>query len=224
MSLELELATPRVVKTPTTLALRSVETSLTIAEWTQVGARLAKVPNSWMWWLGDWFVMGEKTYGSTYAEAMEITELAYQTLKNAAYVARNVPPSLRRDGLSWYHHFAVAPLNAREQKLWLDRALAEGWSVHALRAELRKTRELESPERVELERELRFVATTERAERWHAAASMAGVPFDDWAAEALDFAARRDEFVHGGDTSVVAATSENVRAAIEATRHGEAAA
>lgn len=190
----LDVATPEIAgryeATPLGLVLRKgrqMDVSLSIGEWSEIGRQLGAAGNGLLWCIGDWFVMGERSYGSTYTEAIAITGYAYQTLADCAYVASRV--SRRDENLSFAHHRAVAPLAPAEQREWLERAKAEGWTREQLRRAIAGTLEPEAPERVQIERELKLVATTERAERWQAAAERAEMDFSDWAANVLDEAA-----------------------------------
>jgi len=56
-----------------------------------------------------------------------------------AWVASQFDLSLRSDKLTWSHHVLLAPLDADEQKRWLEHAQDQRLSVADLRAELRRT-------------------------------------------------------------------------------------
>ena len=43
--------------------------------------------------------------------------------------------------LSWSHHRAVAVLESHEQPEWLQKAIAENWSVRELKAAIKQSRE-----------------------------------------------------------------------------------
>lgn len=180
-----DLGTTRVVATSTSLRLKSEAVSATMAELAEVGRRLGAVKDALPWWIGDWFVMAETTFGSTYTDAEKITGLGYQALADIAYVCRAVDFSRRRENLSFTHHREVAPLAPWAQVQWLDVAESEGLSAMRLRARIAGDREL--PEAAPAH--LRLTAAPERAERWKLAAERAGVEFDQWAADALDKAA-----------------------------------
>lgn len=106
---------------------------LSFEEWDAIGKTLNRMNHSVMWWLGDWLNYGERTYGETYAQAVEATGYQTQTLQNAAYVASAVPPSRRREGLTWSHHAEVASKEPDEQVAYLERAQDEHLSVRELR-------------------------------------------------------------------------------------------
>ncbi len=53
-------------------------------------------------------MFGERRFGTRYRSAIEATDLDYQTLRNYAWVARNVDAGRRREELSFQHHAEVA--------------------------------------------------------------------------------------------------------------------
>jgi hypothetical protein len=137
------------------------------------------------WALGDWLVFGRQHYPSRYRDALDATQLDYQTLRNYAWVAGRIPPSRRRDTLSFQHHATVASLSEVEQELWLSRADRLGWSRSRLRTELaaRDTRE-HDPSVV-----LRIAVTAPREARWRQAATASDKGLGDWLAQTVDAAA-----------------------------------
>lgn len=109
--------------------------------WKPLGAGLSVVGSAYRWWLGDWMVYGENTYGDKYGdkyeEALEMTGLAYQTLANIRWIALRFPVSRRRENLSWSHHEVVASFPDEEAEKWLDLAEEQRWSVMELRQAIR---------------------------------------------------------------------------------------
>lgn len=64
-----------------------------------------------MWWIGDWLRYGERKWGEKYSKAIDVTDLAYQSLVNAKNVAEKFSDfNRRRLNLSWSHHSEVAAL------------------------------------------------------------------------------------------------------------------
>ncbi|MFC7904244.1 LmbU family transcriptional regulator [Streptomyces griseoincarnatus] len=115
--------------------------------WEQIGANLRELVNSSAWWLADWLIFGEATYGwRRYKEAIERTGLDYQTLRNYAWVARRFEHDRRRDGLSFAHHAEVARLSPPEQDYWLRKAEQQKWSRNELRRALRASLAAQSGE------------------------------------------------------------------------------
>lgn len=109
---------------------------LSFAQWLKIGNQLASLTTSTAWCLGDWLVYGEMAFTGRYREAIAQTSLDYQTLRNYAWVAKQVPLSRRRDRLSFSHHAEVAALSEPEQDFWLRRAEELAWSRNRLRREV----------------------------------------------------------------------------------------
>lgn len=105
-------------------------------DWRAALRKLAPLDRGASFWLGDLLAFGESRYGEKYAAAAEETGLSVQTLKNRAWVSRHVPN--RRQELSYSCHRLVANIKDEdEQRLWLDRAVEEGWNSAELAKELR---------------------------------------------------------------------------------------
>ena len=115
---------------------------LAFADWRDAGRRLRAMDGAIQWWVGDWLMYGERTYGGRYAEALEATDYSYKTLRNSAYVSSHVDLSRRRDMLSHSHHAEIAPLPPAEQDKWLDRAVAKRWTRAKLRDLVQKETKL----------------------------------------------------------------------------------
>ncbi|MEI5102892.1 LmbU family transcriptional regulator [Streptomyces sp. PmtG] len=106
--------------------------------WERIGSSLRELANSSAWWLGDWLIFGETTYGwRRYREAIDRTGLDYQTLRNYAWVARRFERHRRRGDLSFAHHAEVTRLSPPEQDYWLREAEQRKWSRNELRRVVR---------------------------------------------------------------------------------------
>lgn len=105
-------------------------------EWAEVGETLKTIESGVQFWIGDWCNYGEAAYGQKYSQFLEVKE--YQTLRNYAWVAKEIKMSRRRDILSFSHHLEVANLEPDEQNEWLDQAERENLSVRQLRREIKK--------------------------------------------------------------------------------------
>lgn len=94
------------------------------------------------WWLADWLRYGEKRadWKERLDDALDATGYTMKTLQNAKYLGENVSPSHRREDLDFSTHFEVAPLHPKEQKEWLEKAVAEGWSRSELRRHIRASK------------------------------------------------------------------------------------
>lgn len=106
-------------------------------DWMTLGHILKRIEGSLQWLIGDWCVAGERIYGVTYEQIAAEFGYEKQTLWTYAWVARQVKRSIRIDQLSFSHHRLVAALEAEaDQRAWLEKAAAEGWSLVKLRREL----------------------------------------------------------------------------------------
>lgn len=121
--------------TPTQLKL--VDSEMPFERWEALGLFLGRVSRSSRWWIGDWLNFGEAVYGEKYAAAAEETGLEPGTLIHYSYVARQVPPSRRKEQLPFSSHALVAPLEPKEQREWLNKAVKEGWTRAEFRDALR---------------------------------------------------------------------------------------
>ncbi len=97
------------------------------------------ITKSLQWIIGDWVAYGEDKLDFTYQELAYITGYKAKTLRNFAYVARNVPMSLRKDTLNFGHHSLVAALPEHQQLSWLDYAIRHKLPVAKLRMEIAGT-------------------------------------------------------------------------------------
>ncbi len=122
---------PKFSITPTGIRFNE---ELTFEEWDALGQKLAPIGKSIGFIIGDWINYGEGRYGGKYEEALERSGMAYQTLRNYAYVARRVEMSLRKDNLDLHHHLVVAKLKTPDEKqYWLDMAEKHKLGIRRLR-------------------------------------------------------------------------------------------
>jgi hypothetical protein len=121
--------------------------------WIETGRRFGRerlghqrAGSQMMWEVGDWLVGGEdrvlrhEQRQSIRELAAQLTGYAKHTLSMAVSVSRKVPPSMRIEGLSWWHHLVVANLQPEQQTEWLTQAAEQEWTVRKLRHELRAGR------------------------------------------------------------------------------------
>lgn len=173
-------------------SIRTTRTALVLREelgfeaWCDVGLHLAQVADGACWWIGDWLIYGQQAFPDRYRRAIAATGLEYQTLKNYAWVAAAIPPSRRRDRLSFGHHAELAALTPDEQDAWLDRVEAQGLSRNELRRQVRAARQAAFERQVVT---LALSVPTDRHERWSAAASSHQHSLFDWIQSVLDRAA-----------------------------------
>lgn len=166
-------------------------------KWLGVGGYLSDVYSSSAWCLGDWLVYGETAFSGRYQDAVKLTRLDYQTLRNHAWVARRFPMSRRRAGLSFTHHAEVAALSEPEQEFWLRKAEEYAWSAKRLRREVKDSLSERAADAggpggragrgaVAV---LNMSIPVERLESFQEAASRLGLPLATWAERVLASAA-----------------------------------
>jgi hypothetical protein len=155
--------------------------------WRAIGCSVVGSADASTWWLADWARYGEGAYGARYRDAIAITGLGGQTLRNYAWVAGRFEASRRRDTLSFAHHAEVAALQPGEQDAWLDRAEEGSWSRNELRARIRR----EGPNTADCVLEhVRLGVSSDRAERWRSAAEADGLDLPAWLMGVADAAAK----------------------------------
>jgi hypothetical protein len=86
-------------------------------------------------YIGDLLNYCESTMGEMYAQLVDDSKYSPSSLQQYKWVAKHVIPENRRD-LSFAHHVCVAKYPTKEQAMWIDRALEEGWSSRRLAKEL----------------------------------------------------------------------------------------
>jgi hypothetical protein len=121
--------------------------SLALNEWKAAGQELGKqhknltqTEQQLQFAIGDWLSTGEDRgyigshYSCNYPEAERITGYRLSSLRNFAYVARHVHPSIRMDAVSFGIHQLLAPLkDVEDQKRILREAAAKPLSVAEVR-------------------------------------------------------------------------------------------
>nr|AGZ15454.1 putative regulator [Streptomyces sp. MK498-98F14] len=191
--------------------------NLSERSWERIGFGLRELTNSSAWWLADWLIFGETTYGlRRYREAIDRTGLDYQTLRNYAWVARRFEHHRRRDSLSFAHHAEVTRLSPAEQDYWLREAEQRKWSRNELRRVVRaglaeqghhgeppanggnRPRQARRPaESTAADRRRRQVTTLTieldagQLEHYSKVAAAHGLSVDKWVTRVLDAAERR---------------------------------
>lgn len=103
-----------------------------------LGAFLGRIKRRSSWWIGDWILFGEGTYGERMAQASEALGLEPSTLQRYAFVCGQIPESERREHLSFGIHAEVASLGKSDRRKWLDKVEKNDWGVGDLRAAMRE--------------------------------------------------------------------------------------
>lgn len=109
----------------------------TFEDWQAVGDILRRLESGMQWLIGDWYRLGEHQWGSMYEDAAVMLGYSAKTLREYAYVSRNVELSIRMDNLSFGHHQLVAAMEPDQQAGWLRWAVENGASVAGLRAAIK---------------------------------------------------------------------------------------
>ena len=112
-------------------------------QWLRLMATLQQLTTAFQFAIGDALNYGQKRYGEKYAQAMDVTGCAYQSLANWSWVSSHVPIDNRVAGLSWTHHRLVANMGTEQQKQILESAKARGVSVTEFERELKGDKEEE---------------------------------------------------------------------------------
>lgn len=181
--LPVDLAFYGVGMTPTALALPP---DLSFEDWTGVGEflfwskeRREAELDTINWMIGDWLRFGEHKWGEKYAQAVEETGLAYQTLANIQYtVDKFDDPYRRRENLTFTHHAAVAALPAADADALLSDAEEQGWSSYTIREHAQDRRAVNDGEDPAAARARRALA--------RAADAVARLDAEEWADAVMD--------------------------------------
>lgn len=107
---------------------------LSYEEWAHEGTVLVTIAKASAWWVGDWLLYGEHQFGEKYAQAVEVTGLSVQTLKNAQWVSDRIPPRERDPEIPHSYYRAAAALDPKDRRVLLKRAKNEGMNEGEVRA------------------------------------------------------------------------------------------
>lgn len=121
----------------TTTELKPPSDDVSFEEWERLGEFIRLSNQASQWWWGDWLNMGEDKFGERASQALEITRWDEETLRNYAWVCKNVPAVSRITGVSFSHYQMLAKLPEPEQKKWAERSVDEQWSKRQLRKAIR---------------------------------------------------------------------------------------
>lgn len=122
-----------------------LDENLTFDEWKGIGLQLQLMHGSVGFWIGDWLNFGERKWGEKYAQAIEETGLDYGTLRNYAWVSRELPLSLRRDNLSYSAHKEIASAPKEKQEELVERASEEELDTRSVRELVKEIKKLPTP-------------------------------------------------------------------------------
>lgn len=106
--------------------------TMTEAEYVAKLEEVGRVGRHLMFHLGDLLLYGETRWGERAYQYADKAGYSAKTLQNAAYVAQAIPPTRRRDVLSFGHHAAVAALPEADQESILDGAASSMYGSQPL--------------------------------------------------------------------------------------------
>jgi hypothetical protein len=99
-----------------------------------LGKRLPILEQALQFAFGDFAIYVEGRFGEQAAQIIDASDgWSESTVRVYRWVCEKVAPTNRRVDLSFQHHQIVAALGAKEQRTWLAKAAAEGWTVSDLR-------------------------------------------------------------------------------------------
>jgi len=84
------------------------------------------------WAIGDALAAGEKRYGDTYTDALQLTGLSYSTLNVSRWVASRIPKRMRHGPpVTFGHHKLIAKddFSPAEKEAWLNAAEDNDWTI-----------------------------------------------------------------------------------------------
>jgi hypothetical protein len=110
-----------------------IDKAISLPEWMDLMSILKSVVDRGQFWLGDAMRFGVGKFGEKAYQIAEATHREYGTLANYQSVATHVPPENRNKNLSFSHHQAIAKLDVKDQKKYLDLAEKKKLSVSKLR-------------------------------------------------------------------------------------------
>jgi hypothetical protein len=123
----------------TTTGIENIPDDFTEQEWVETINTLGDMNKAVQWAIGDLVLHADLVWKHTYEQMAKATKYTVKSLREFAYVARNV--SIRMDKLSFGHHHLVASISdENEQEKWLQQAIANDWSVAEFREALTETK------------------------------------------------------------------------------------
>jgi hypothetical protein len=106
----------------------------TTEDWLNVAFTIGRINTASKWALADLINKGEHRWGHKYAQLIVATGRSYDGLRAIARLGRQIPVDVRRIGLNFSHHEAVARLDRDDQIYWLGRAEDDRMDAIELRA------------------------------------------------------------------------------------------
>lgn len=123
---------------------RSVEAigSPTPAQWQSAYIFAEACGRAADYWLGDLlaYVESREDWKDKLDQIKGVTGLAHQTLLNRTWISKHVADPERAIAPSIGHADVVAAMDTAHQRIWLEKAKSEGWTVSELRNQVRASK------------------------------------------------------------------------------------
>lgn len=110
--------------------------------WLACAEQMGKVARLSAKWWALLLAYGEQRWGEKYAQAVDVSGLSYQTLANAVYTVRKIPPEKWNDSLTFEHYRILATYceDDRDIDEWANKAAEQALSCSELRRLLQETK------------------------------------------------------------------------------------
>ena len=92
-----------------------IENETSLEDWTEMMRQVGRFKDAYQWYIGDALVYYERAWGDRYDDIIHATSKNYKTLRNYKYVAAQIPPDDRVEGVPWSHHMFTAALSREER-------------------------------------------------------------------------------------------------------------
>lgn len=136
--------------------------NVTQQEWDEIGLLIKDVEKATVWAVADWANYAAEHWKASYEAIAEDYKYDLKTLYTYAWIARNVPTSIRNRSLTFAHHRAVAKMTPDEQLYWLSQAEIHLWTISQMKVEIAKTRKAKKRPTLSTERRYRKAFTANR--------------------------------------------------------------
>lgn len=114
----------------------------TLEQYVQAGHYVLFAEQGSPFWLGDWLLYAERRpEWKDRIEQLDYGARSLETVEQYKRVARDVPASRRRAGLSFNHHRMVSSLQPEDQEELLDSAVQGKWKAHEMRAAVKRVKQ-----------------------------------------------------------------------------------
>lgn len=121
---------------------------LTLEQWVSDGKLLTSYNNSLQFAIGDWLLYGEKLFADDFDSVVDQLGFTEASLNNFKSVSKGLPPSRRRENVSYSIHAEVKSLPVEHADKFLELAAQEAHEPAAQRSvTVAKIRDFKSQQR-----------------------------------------------------------------------------